>query len=74
MKRMNKGKKLGAFLLVVLLCLINILPVNAKRVEETEKLTMSEAADEETITEIIYISDAWDYYELAENCILDTWS
>ena len=74
MKRMNKGKKLGAFLLVVLLCLINILPVNAKRVEETEKLTMSEAADEETITEIIYISDARDYYELAENCILDTWS
>ena len=70
-----KNNRIFALLLALILVLSIAMPAFATGTEEETAATEATEATEVTeIFETIYIKDAEDLLELAENCRLDTWS
>ena len=72
---MMKNNRRFALLLAVIMVLSIAMPVFATETEEeTETTEATEATQRSEVFETIYVEDADDLMELAENCRLDTWS
>ena len=69
--KLTMHKKYGALLLALCFLLCLMMPVFA---DEAELAEQTEPTETEIVYETIYIENAEDLLELAENCRLDTWS
>ena len=72
---MMRNNRILALLLALVMVLSIAMPAFATETEENNEATeATEATQPEEVFETIYVEDADDLLELAENCRLDTWS
>ena len=70
-----RNNRILALLLALVMVLSIAMPAFATETEENNEATeATEATQPEEVFETIYVEDADDLLELAENCRLDTWS